>query len=98
MRKNIIKVNLNMWGERIGLLGVYVVSDDKPESVMDEFFEKLDEVVTDMGNTRDIIANLMIKWRVRLVKTMLTIRAGSPLIYMMLECRDEQLAGLTTIY
>lgn len=53
--ENIIKVNLHIYGRRIAVLGVYTISDDEPVAMKDTFFEKLNEVLADIGNTRDVI-------------------------------------------
>ncbi|MBV2145728.1 MAG: hypothetical protein KTM48_03335, partial [Wolbachia endosymbiont of Pissodes strobi] len=53
--KNIIRVNLHICGRRITVLGIYTISDDEPVAIKDAFFEKLNEVLTDIGDTRDVI-------------------------------------------
>lgn len=47
--ENIIKVNLDIYGRRITLLAVYVLSVDEPVAARDEFFEKFDEVLSNIG-------------------------------------------------
>ncbi|XP_044762230.1 craniofacial development protein 2-like [Coccinella septempunctata] len=53
--ENIIKVNMNLKNRPCTLLGVYGISNDELYAVKDEFFEKLNDEITKIGNNREII-------------------------------------------
>lgn len=52
INENIIKVNLDIYGRRITLLGI---THYQTMNAKDEFLEKLDEVLLNIGSTREII-------------------------------------------
>lgn len=53
--ERIIKLNMKVHGTRITIIGVYALNDVAPDHEKDEFFEKLNSVITDIGNSREII-------------------------------------------
>lgn len=52
INENIIKMNMHIYERRITILGIYTISDDGPVAIKDE---KLNEVLTNVGNTREVI-------------------------------------------
>lgn len=55
INENIIRVNMNIYQTPITILGVYAVSDDEPFSIKDEFFERVNDEINKIGNTREVI-------------------------------------------
>lgn len=52
--ENIIRVNLNINQRPVTVLGIYAISDDEPYARKDDFFAKMNEEITKIGNTREI--------------------------------------------
>ena len=55
MNENIIIVNINHLGTKITVLGAYAPSNDKVNLEKDQFYEKLNETLVNIGTTREII-------------------------------------------
>ena len=55
MNENIITANINHLGIRITALCVYAPSHDKVDLEKDQFYEKLNETLINIGTTREII-------------------------------------------
>ena len=53
--ENMILVNLNLFGKKITILGVYAISEDEPVAKKDEFYNKLNRTIDEIGNNREII-------------------------------------------
>ncbi|XP_045462178.1 uncharacterized protein LOC123672208 [Harmonia axyridis] len=53
INENIIKMNMDVHGRRITIVGVYAISDDESVTVKDVFFGNLNDVLEDIGDTRD---------------------------------------------
>ena len=53
--ENIIKMNINLFNKRLTILGVYVISDDAKEQKKEEFYTKLNGIIAEIGNSREII-------------------------------------------
>ena len=51
----LIKLNLTLKGHRMVILGVYGINDDSPVNVKEEFFEQLNDEITKIGTSRDIV-------------------------------------------
>ncbi|KDR23612.1 Craniofacial development protein 2 [Zootermopsis nevadensis] len=53
--QRLIKVNLESFRYRLNLIGIYAPNEiDNPEMI-DKFYSKLDEVISECGNTREVI-------------------------------------------
>jgi len=55
VNENIITVNINHLGIKITLLCVYAPSNNKVDLEKDQFYEKLNETLINIGTTRKII-------------------------------------------
>ena len=55
VNQRIIKMNLNLYGHKITLFGVYGVNDDATVAVKDQFFEDLNEEITKVAAGREVI-------------------------------------------
>jgi len=55
VNENIITVNINHLGTKITVLCVYAPSNDKVNLEKDQFYEKLNETLVNVGMTREII-------------------------------------------
>ncbi|XP_030762016.1 craniofacial development protein 2-like [Sitophilus oryzae] len=53
--ENIIRVNMNINQKSVTIFGVYAISDDEPYHKKDDFFGKLNEEITKIGNGRELI-------------------------------------------
>ncbi|XP_044753786.1 craniofacial development protein 2-like [Coccinella septempunctata] len=53
--ENILKVNMTLYQRKITILAVYAISEDENASIKDDFFERLNEVVQNVGLNREII-------------------------------------------
>ncbi|XP_072398398.1 uncharacterized protein [Diabrotica undecimpunctata] len=53
--ENIIRVNININQTPVTILGVYAISDDESIAAKDEFFEKLNDIITNIGKSRELI-------------------------------------------
>ena len=50
-----IKLYMNLFGKNLCILGIYAISDDKNALVKADFWGKLNEVIVEMGNNREIL-------------------------------------------
>ena len=55
LNENMIKICMNLFGKMLSILGIYAISDDENALVKDDFFGKLNEVITEIGNAREIL-------------------------------------------
>ena len=55
VNQRIIKMNLNLYGHKITLLGVYGVNDDATVACKDQFFEDLNDEILNVGAGREAI-------------------------------------------
>jgi len=55
VNENITTVNINHLGTKITVLCVYAPSNDKVNLEKDQFYEKLNETLVNIGKTREII-------------------------------------------
>jgi len=46
---------MNLFGNKLCILGIYAVSDDEHAVVKGDFFGKLNEVLVEIGNSREIL-------------------------------------------
>ncbi|XP_072384375.1 uncharacterized protein [Diabrotica undecimpunctata] len=53
--ENIIRVTININQTPVTILGVYAISDDESIAAKDEFFEKLNDIITNIGKSRELI-------------------------------------------
>lgn len=53
--ENIIRVKININKKPMTILGIYAISDDEPSITKDEFFEKVNDEITKLGKTRELI-------------------------------------------
>ena len=53
--QRMIRMNLNLHGHKITVLGVYGVNDDASVSAKDQFFEQLNDEIVKIGDTREVI-------------------------------------------
>jgi hypothetical protein len=69
---------MNLFGKKLCILGIYAISDDENVLVKEDFLGKLNEVVVQIGNSREILIagdfnsrtrkKLMTRWWVHLEK------------------------------
>jgi len=55
LNENMIKINMNLFGKKLCILGIYAISDDENALVKEEFWGKLNEVITEIGTSREIL-------------------------------------------
>mgnify|MGYP000029344414 CR=1 FL=1 len=60
INENMIKLNLNIFGKRIAILGVYGLSEDEPQERKDEFYITLNRVIDEIGDSRELIIYICI--------------------------------------
>lgn len=53
--ENILKMNIKLNGHNITVIAAYAPSDDERKDTKQEFFEKIDETLTEIGNNREVI-------------------------------------------
>lgn len=53
--ENLIRINLNLMQKKITIIGVYAPSNDVPINEKDQFFTKLNDVIGEIGNSREIL-------------------------------------------
>lgn len=53
--ENLIKVNISLYGHKTTVIGVYAISEDEPVHTKENFFNKLNDIIEGIGNTREII-------------------------------------------
>jgi len=46
---------MNLFGKKVCILGIYAVSDDENAVVKEDFLGKLNEVIVEIGNPREIL-------------------------------------------
>jgi hypothetical protein len=46
---------MNLFGKKLCILGIYEISDDKNAVVKEDFFGKLNEVIAEIGNSRELL-------------------------------------------
>jgi hypothetical protein len=46
---------MNLFGKKLCILGIYAISDDEHAVVKGDFFGKLNEVIVETGNSREIL-------------------------------------------
>ena len=51
-----IKLHLNLFGKKLCIVGIYTISDDENDVVKEDIFGgKLNEVVDEIGNSKEIL-------------------------------------------
>jgi len=50
-----IKVHTNLFGKKLCILGIYAKSDDENALVKEDFLGKLNEVIAEIVNSREIL-------------------------------------------
>ncbi|XP_049778037.1 uncharacterized protein LOC126175324 [Schistocerca cancellata] len=53
--ENLIKINIDIHGYKITIIGVYGISEDEPICKKDDFYNNLNGIIEDIGKTREII-------------------------------------------
>lgn len=53
--ERIIKVNLENFRFKLTILGIYAPNENEKTSILEEFYSKLDEIISDCGDKRDIL-------------------------------------------
>jgi hypothetical protein len=46
---------MNLLGKKLCILGIYAISDDENALLKEDFFRKLTEVITEIGNASEIL-------------------------------------------
>jgi len=46
---------MNMFGKKLCILGIHAISDDENVLIKEDFGGKLNEVITEIGNSREIL-------------------------------------------
>jgi endonuclease/exonuclease/phosphatase (EEP) superfamily protein YafD len=46
---------MNLFGKKLCILGIYAISEDESTLVKKDFFGKLNEVIDEIGNSREIL-------------------------------------------
>ena len=55
INENMIKLNMNSFGKKLCILGIYAISGDENAVVKEDFWGKLNEVIVEIGNAREIL-------------------------------------------
>ena len=55
INSRIIKMNLDIWGYRMTILGIYGVNDDATVKIKDDFYEQINDEIRKIGTSREII-------------------------------------------
>ena len=55
INENMIKLHMNLFGKKLSILRMYAISDDEHAVVKEDFFWKLNEVIVEIGNSREIL-------------------------------------------
>ena len=55
INENTIKLHMNLYGKKLCILGIYAISDDENALVKEDFLEKLNEVIFEIGNSGEIL-------------------------------------------
>ena len=50
-----MKLHMNLFGKKLCILGIYAISYDENGVVKEEFFGKLNKVIVEIGNSREIL-------------------------------------------
>ena len=50
-----IKLHMNLFGKKLCILGIYAISDYEYALVKEDFFGKLNELIVEIGNSREIL-------------------------------------------
>ena len=50
-----IKLHMNLFGKKLCILGIYAISDDENAVVREDLMGKLNEVIVEIGNPREIL-------------------------------------------
>ena len=50
-----INVHLNPFRKKLCILGIYAISDDENALVKEDFLGKLNEIIVEIGNSREIL-------------------------------------------
>ena len=55
INENMIKLHMNLFRKKLCILGFYAISDDENVLVKEDFWGKLNEVIAEIGNSREIL-------------------------------------------
>jgi len=55
VNENMIKLHMNLFGKKLCILGIYAIRDDKNAVVKEDFLGKLNAVIVEIGNSREIL-------------------------------------------
>jgi hypothetical protein len=55
INENMIKLHMNLFVKKLRILGIYAKSDDENTLVREDFWWKLNEVIFEIGNTRETV-------------------------------------------
>ena len=53
--EGILKLDMNIWGYKLTIIGTYARNEDNGDTVKDEFFANLDEEIVKFGSERQLI-------------------------------------------
>ena len=73
LNENMIKAHMNLFGKKLCILGIYAISDDEIALVKEDFWGKLNKVIAEIGNSREILTaeqgkKLITLWLVHMEK------------------------------
>lgn len=54
IEERIIKANINHWGHKLTLIGTYGPKEDEEVGMKDQYYELLNQIVIEVGNTREV--------------------------------------------
>jgi hypothetical protein len=55
VNENMIKLHMNLFGKKLCILEIYALSDDVNAVVKEDFWGKLNEVIAEIGNSRELL-------------------------------------------
>jgi hypothetical protein len=55
INENMIQLHMNLFGKKLCILGIYAISEDESTLVKEDFLGKLNEVIDETGNSREIL-------------------------------------------
>jgi len=55
VNENMIKLHMNLFGEKLCILGIHAISSDENAVVKEEFWGKLNKVIVEIGNSQEIL-------------------------------------------
>jgi hypothetical protein len=55
VNENMIKLHMNLFGKKLCILGIYAISDDVNAVVKEDFWGKLNEVIAEIGISRELL-------------------------------------------